>query len=60
MQFNDRWDISGTVGFIQKQACKVVALQFPDELLKDAACVVGEVSRRLAEDQLHTRVSYFT
>ena len=60
MQFNERCDIGGTVEFIQKKACKVVALQFPDELLKDAACVVEEVSRRLADYQLDTRVSFLT
>ena len=54
----EKWDIAGCLSFIQSRMCKIVALQFPDELLKDAPLVVAELSRRCNDASLDTRVSF--
>lgn len=54
---NDQvWDLKGSLEFIRAYDCKVVALQFPDELLKDASLVVKALSEKCKEADLDTRV----
>lgn len=38
------WDIASTADFITKRAYSVIALQFPDDLLKDATQVQAAVA----------------
>ena len=41
-----QWDMQGTLRFIKSRKCSVVALQFPDELLKDAVLVTRDLQAR--------------
>lgn len=50
------WDIQGVLGFIKGRGLKVVALQFPDELLKDAVVVTRELQKLCLKESLGTQV----
>jgi diphthamide biosynthesis enzyme Dph1/Dph2-like protein len=41
------WDLQGSVDFVVSNSFSKVALQFPDELLKDAHPVYHELKHRL-------------
>ena len=43
-RFATVWDIASTADFITKRAYSVIALQFPDNLLKDATLVQAAVA----------------
>ena len=44
------WDMQGTLRFIRSRDCKIVALQFPDELLKDAVLVTRDLQAKCGPD----------
>ena len=52
------WDLQGTVHYICAGGFQRVALQFPDELLKDAVLVTRDLQRLCSEQssgcQVHT------
>ena len=41
-----QWDMQGTLRFISSRKCSIIALQFPDELLKDAVLVTRDLQAR--------------
>lgn len=43
-----RWDVHGTLAYIEQQCAKVVALQFPDELLAESSTVYHQLCCELA------------
>jgi len=45
-----QWDIQGTLRFIKSRQCKIVAMQFPDELLKDAVLVTRDLQAKCGPD----------
>ena len=50
------WDIQGTLQFIKSRGSQVVALQFPDELLRHAATVVRRLQACCASQMVSTEV----
>ena len=48
--FKTFWDIDATVEYIVSRVFRVVTLQFPDDLLKDATAVAGALT-----SQCHSR-----
>ena len=51
------WDIQGTLQFVKDRGSQVVALQFPDELLKHAATVVRRLQACCAAQNISAQVS---
>ena len=56
-QWRTRWDVHGTVDWIETRGLTKVALQFPDELLQESTLVAAAVQQECSKRDVAAQVS---